>query len=285
MAPPLFILGAAGSLNSLVCAMIGQHPEMYGLPEVNLFAGETYQELLQEYGFLGRFQHGLWRAVAQLRLGAQTERTVQIARSWLENHSLVDTAELFQAILDWTAPRTPVDGSRQYAIHASALPRAQRAFPKARYLHLLRHPCSALTALHNFYTNRFFDVEEVWLHPHVMVIEFLETVPPAQHVQLRVEDLLRQPDLYLKQIAEWLDIQAENHMIEAMKHPELSSFADYGPLNARFGGDPFFLKNPTFYAIRDSLILEKNQPMMDSRIELTAETRYYAQFFGYEIID
>jgi hypothetical protein len=38
---PLFILAPPRSFTSVICGMIGQHPQMYGLPEVNLFAGET----------------------------------------------------------------------------------------------------------------------------------------------------------------------------------------------------------------------------------------------------
>src|SRR5438874_389166 len=34
-ADPVFILALPGSFSSVVCAMLGQHPEMYGLPETN----------------------------------------------------------------------------------------------------------------------------------------------------------------------------------------------------------------------------------------------------------
>lgn len=36
MLEPLFILAPPRSFTSVVCAMIGQHPDMCGLPEVNL---------------------------------------------------------------------------------------------------------------------------------------------------------------------------------------------------------------------------------------------------------
>jgi hypothetical protein len=147
---PLFILAPPGSLNSLVCAMVGQHPEMYGLPEVNLFAGETYQQLTRRYGTRRCFQDGLLRATAELGLGAQTFRSIALARAWLQENSRVSTSDLFTELLEWAAPKTLVDGSRIYCLHAVSLPRLHKAFPKARYLHLLRHPKSTLASIELF---------------------------------------------------------------------------------------------------------------------------------------
>src|SRR5262245_30909041 len=73
---PLIILGAPRSFTSVVCAMLGQHPEMYGLPEVNLFVAETMAE---RRGLIAQppwSEHGLLRAVAQLFGGEQTIQTI-----------------------------------------------------------------------------------------------------------------------------------------------------------------------------------------------------------------
>ena len=40
MTQPLFILAPPRSFTTVTSAMIGQHPEMYGLPETNLFVAE-----------------------------------------------------------------------------------------------------------------------------------------------------------------------------------------------------------------------------------------------------
>ena len=39
--PPVFVLAPVRSFTSVVCAMIGQHPQMYGLPETNLLCHAT----------------------------------------------------------------------------------------------------------------------------------------------------------------------------------------------------------------------------------------------------
>lgn len=282
MRDPLFILAPPGSFSSLVCAMIGQHPEMYGLPEVNLFADETYQQLSRWHRIRSQFQDGLLRAMAQLKFGAQTVETIEAARGWLQENSRVSTAGLFRKLVKWVAPRTLVSGSRIYAIDPTSLPRIQKAFPMARYLHLLRHPRSTCESIQKSLARWNLNPERCWLEPHLEIIEFLEGVPPELHVRLRVEDLLGALDLYLKQIAEWLGLRTDWEAIDAMKHSEHSPFACYGPVNARFGNDPHFLKDPTLPArlIRPKSV--ENPLRLSTDLVFTDETKQYARFFGYD---
>jgi hypothetical protein len=42
-----------------------------------------------------------------------------------------------------------------------------------------------------------------------------------------------------------LDVRADEEAIEAMKHPERSPYACFGPVNARFGNNPGFQRAPT----------------------------------------
>ena len=46
-AAPLVILCPARSFSSVVCAMLGQHPQTYGLPELHLFITDTVDDLLR----------------------------------------------------------------------------------------------------------------------------------------------------------------------------------------------------------------------------------------------
>ncbi|MEO8893977.1 MAG: sulfotransferase, partial [Coleofasciculaceae cyanobacterium] len=77
---PIFILGAPRSFTSVICAMLGQHPETYGVPELNLFIDETLDQLTQRLKGIRQFQlHGLLRTVAQLYAGEQTILSVDMA--------------------------------------------------------------------------------------------------------------------------------------------------------------------------------------------------------------
>lgn len=52
------------------------------------------------------------------------------------------------------------------------------------------------------------------------------------------------PDRYLREIALWMGLRADEDAIEEMKRPERSPFARLGPRNALLGGDPKFFKEP-----------------------------------------
>src|SRR5665213_1843187 len=87
MTAPLFLLAPPRSYTSLVNAMLGQHPQAFGLPELCLFNVEELIELWQgsegpvsENGAIAR--HGLMRAVAEIYCGEQTTASVNMARAW-----------------------------------------------------------------------------------------------------------------------------------------------------------------------------------------------------------
>jgi len=88
------------------------------------------------------------------------------------------------------------------------------------------------------------------------MVHFLAALPAAQKIRIRGEDILHQPDHHLRHILAWLELCADSDAIEPMKHPERSPFAGFGPRGARFGNDPFFLKNPALRPHRDSRRLE-----------------------------
>ena len=62
----------------------GQHPQMYGLPETQLFATESLAARSPGNPQKAvRCRHGLIRAVAELYFGEQTEKSVRQAGGWL----------------------------------------------------------------------------------------------------------------------------------------------------------------------------------------------------------
>ena len=64
---PIFVLAAPRSYSSLVNAMIGQHPELYGVPELNLFQCETVAEFNSGKNAAGAAKSPFWKAMRQLK--------------------------------------------------------------------------------------------------------------------------------------------------------------------------------------------------------------------------
>ena len=135
------------SFSSVACGMIGQHPELYGLPELNLFIADTVSELLETHRSRPHGIHGLLRALAQLHDGAQNDETVAAASAWLQDHADWTTKQLFDHILEQVQPRMAVDKSPRTALQPAFLQRAYDMYPQALFLHLTRHPRSMGTSL------------------------------------------------------------------------------------------------------------------------------------------
>jgi len=276
MRDPLIILAPPRSFTSIVCSMLGQHPEMYGLPEVHLLVAETMQERARWVARpswrpgvpRGWREHGLLRVVAQLFAGEQTRQSIAGAKRWVNIRVNRTCVSVFRELAEKVSPRMLVEKSPSTPSRCEHLQRARRAFPSAKFIHLLRHPRSYGQSL--------------WYTEHMNILTFLDGLPEAQQMRLRGEDLLREPGSYLRQVAEWLGLRADAEAIDAMKHPERSPYACFGPVNAPFGNNRSFLQAPV---LRNSPAkpLKRHGALSrpDGPEELSPEVRELAREFGY----
>lgn len=304
---PLFILAPPRSFTSVICAMIGQHPAMYALPEVNLFAADNYRDLGQIYRLRPGFRHGLLRAVAELGLGGQMEDNVTIARKWLKENDDTDVGMIYRDLADWASPKRLVDKSPIYVYAAGALQRIRRVFPQAYFLHLIRHPratCESIYKLREVVKAgreqidgpekarrrrltqhrplaEVDDPDSIWLEPHLRILDLLDQVPDSQKMQVKGEDFMADPDAGLADVAAWLGIRTDAEAIEAMKHPERSPYASYGPPNARFGNDPGYLEQPELRAYKRTDVSLDGPLAGSNGIVLSDDVKECAACFGY----
>jgi hypothetical protein len=266
---PLIILALPRTYTTITSAMLGQHPQMYGLPEMNLFLVETMGEWWMRFGHT--HAAGLSRAVAEVIFEGQTEATVRQAKQWLWQRRGWTTEDVLWELVDQIAPRVMVEKNPLEGKHrdiVESLERRSRIFPRAKFLHLVRHPrgfCKsylelleemskgmrplAMEKLYARITDRTtnpptLDPQTRWLRVNARILTFLESVAPEQQMMLRGEDLMADPDRYLREIALWMGLRADEDAIEEMKRPERSPFARLGPRNALLGGDPKFFKEP-----------------------------------------
>jgi hypothetical protein len=302
--PPLFILAPPRSFTSLTCAMLGCHPQMFGLAEINLFAAETMAEMQELYRARSRRQAGLLRSLAYLAFSEQTEETVEAARQWLLDNSDLTTAEVFRTIQAWLPDRILIDKSTFHVFRPGAMERMARHFPDAYYLHLTRHPGDTVKSIMQLRDKlqqsirdgamawepgqgvgrdgvRADAPDNLWLKPHLAILEFLQSVSEDRQMRLRGEDNLSEPRKYLRQIAEWLGVRTDDEAVEAMMHPENSPFACYGPPNAKYGNDPNFLESPQLRQYTYTPRPLTWEPRPGQSVELSETVRVYAMQFGY----
>jgi len=269
---PLFVLAPARSNSTVAATMIGMHPELYGFPELALFRRDTVAQLMVDPpGWRGAPAKlrvsGMLRSIAQLHDGEQTDRTVADALVWLQGRRTWRVEMVLDHLLGCVAPRIGVEKSPETSSRDNYLARATAAYPRARFLHLTRHPLSTVESMHrSWHQLGYWEIEPetfhnfclgVWFFQHQRIHRLLEALPPDRGMQVRSEDMLNTPQDVLPRICKWLGVDVGQEAIDAMCHPERSTHAGLGPSGAVGGGDSGFLRDPVMHTtpLPDSLDL------------------------------
>ncbi len=265
MAAPLFWLAPPRSFTSVINAMLGQHPQMFGFPELNLFnvakLKHLWKRVSDDIGGESNLRNGLLRAVAEIYAGEQTPATITMAIHWAAARENQDSGDTYKELVAKIDPLIAVEKSPAYTLAMDRMVRILKTFPDARFIHLIRHPipqCESVMKLGDgifalfvnaleYQENRaIIDPQIAWHDININILNFLSMVPEGQQMRLRGEELMEHPRQHLKTICRWLEIRDDDDAIEEMMHPEQSPFACFGPITALFGNDPNFLRRPTF---------------------------------------
>jgi hypothetical protein len=258
---PVFVLAPARSCGSVVTMMLGQHPALYGLPELKLFVCPTLGALgasLPTYWQARGLRHrspGLVRTIAEVEFGGQEPPQTERALAWLAAREDWTGAEVLDFVQERIAPRVAVEKSPDTVATPGALARLAAAYPRARYLHLTRHPLATLASVVAHRRRVVPDLPcpgepmadvATWVALHVLILDFLAPQPPGRALRLRAEDLLGDPCRLLPVLARWLGLADDPATVEAMRHPERSPFARFAPEagGVTGGQDPGFLADP-----------------------------------------
>ena len=220
---------------------------------------------------------GLLRAVAELFHGDQTDETILAAEGWLRRRSHQTTGLVFEELMERASGRIVVESSSTLASRPAALRRILRDFPLARFVQVTQHPqafgerlmrsieeatrqgpvpywmlnlasfpCPSASDDGTPRQGPGFDPQRAWYELNLNVKEFLDSVSPDKKTTLRIEDLFEDARLALQGIALWLGLPTDDEALDAMMHPERSSFARIGPSRAPFGNERAFLQDPMF---------------------------------------
>ena len=241
--------------------MIGQHPELAGLPELKLFCCETIGELeasLPRYWIERGAAHrspGLVRALAEFLFGGQSPASLASAVAWLHERPGWRGEDVLDVLMERLEPRIAVEKSPDNILTDDGLRRMAAAYPRARYLHLARHPVTTQQSIveHRRRTVPGYPLEgepvasiASWYEIHRRILCFAEALPAGRCLRVRAEDVLNHSAAQMRAIAAWLGIRDDEAAISAMLHPEASPFARPVPGGAGMpgGNDPAFLEDP-----------------------------------------
>ena len=283
---PIIILGTGRSFTSVTSCMIGQHPDMIGLPETNIFRNPTLGELFSQNGKLMArrgtkvLRSGLLRTLAHFHDGEQTDEAIDAAERFVFAHENWTSRELAAYIAKLAAPRGIVEKSISTCRDRSTVARVLEAWPNALFLHITRQPESIISSMRSRIESakeshrrrlernqQIHSLDEYFTHLTTTILEFMATLPPGRGMNLHGEHFLTDARLYARQICEWAGLDASDAAIESMMHPENNPFAFVGPEKAPWGLSNTFLEDPHFsgkpVAVKP-LTIQAGDPALDT---------------------
>lgn len=301
---PLFVLATPNGHSARIAAMLGQHPEAFFVPELNLVLADHVGELLQLFRMAeaSGLEDGLLRTVAELFLHeGQTEAGIKDAWRWLERRVEWPTADLLCEIARSVAPRQLVVPETHAPLRADLMERLESQFPDAHWLHLTRHPRPFGHISVEHYQSRVFvppdyldhhdklvepllDPQLAWYRLHMTIdrSSAARVAGPGSVMSARAESILSAPESELSRLARWMGWSEEESALAAMMQPQRSAFAMPGPPGAREGMDYDFMVQPEFVrTIRPLVSLDGPLQWLPSGQGFAPEVKALARSYGY----
>ena len=211
----IFVLSPPRSGSTLLRVMLAGHPQLFAPPELCLLAFDTLQQWNST--LVGRFsarREGLLKAVMTV-LGCdqqEAERRLQAA------DSAGDTvAQFYDQLQDWIAPRILIDKTPSYVFNLETLRRAELLFDEPVYIHLTRHPIGSVLSFEEIHIEQALIsrpesltprelAECLWLISHRNILTAFADVPAHRQIQVRFEDLVKEPALTMERLCRFLGL-------------------------------------------------------------------------------
>lgn len=247
----VFILAPARSCSTVAIALLSGHPRLYGFPELLIFTADTIGGLLGPHKQLdlppdwrAAQQSGILRAVAEVHDGGQDEAAISRARTWLADRADWPTTRLLDHLLDAVRPRTGMEKSPDTLNTPAALKRCVDAYPRARFLHLTRHPHSTAVSMARHREQPLTHCWWTWYRQHTNAVVALDALPPQRRLRIRAEDLIGDPLGQLPRVLRWLELDVDDTILRDMCEVSRWPFTGGGESGRLGGGDAGFLDDP-----------------------------------------
>jgi acyl transferase domain-containing protein/thioesterase domain-containing protein/aryl carrier-like protein len=241
--PVAFLLSGPRSGSTLLRVMLAGHPDLFCPPELHLLQFNSMREWSQDLGksYLGE---GLQRAFMEV-----DGRSAQEAKALLDDlvRQNVPVEKVYAMLQEKVAPRLLLDKSPTYGSSIETLEHAERIFESAKYIHLVRHPYSAIES---FVRNRFERLmtsdeadsmtlgEDVWSVSNANIRDFLSPMLKSRHHLVRYEDLVSDPEKTMKALCAFLEIPFDPAVLKPYEGKRMTDgvHAESAPV-----GDPNFM--------------------------------------------
>jgi hypothetical protein len=207
--PAVFLLSPPRSGTTLLTAMLAGHPRLFASSELNLLGFDTLGERRRVYdGKASVFLDGALRSIMEIHGLTADDAIERMSRAEAND---VSVREFYDELQRAIAPRLLLDKSPAYGLDPAALARAEEDFERPLYVHLSRHPYTAVRSFANHHMDQVYFPHEgftsrqagelVWVMTHRNVLAFLQNVPVSRQAHVRYEDLVAQPERTMRTLS------------------------------------------------------------------------------------
>lgn len=276
----IFLLSGPRSGSTLLRVMLAGHPALFSPPELHLLPFDSMQHRQKELGltYLGE---GLQRAFMELMEldanGGQSLVDALVAQD-------LPIQRVYSQLQELAGERLLVDKSPSYGANIETLERAELFFEDPKYIHLVRHPYSAIESSVRIRIDKLLgagDVdphefsEQIWATMNRRIHDFLQQVEPSRRYLLRFEDLVVEPARVARELCQFIGIPYDNALLTPYEGNRMTDGIHAVSMST---GDPNFLKHGGI----DSELGERWKEIELPR-QLGPFARQVAEELGYEL--
>jgi amino acid adenylation domain-containing protein len=218
-----FILSPPRSGSTLLRVMLAGNPNLFAPPELELLGFNTLQE--RKSVFTGRWE--LWTEGTIRALMEVFDCDADEAKRRMEECEArgLTIQQFYRYLQDAIGSRLLVDKTPSYSLDAATLERAEQDFDQPLYIHLLRHPNGMIRSFEKA------KLEQVFFRPehsfsrrqlaeliydvcHENIFDLLSRVAPERHLQVRFEDMVKDPRGQMERLCGFLGVPFDERMLD-----------------------------------------------------------------------
>jgi amino acid adenylation domain-containing protein len=218
-----FILSPPRSGSTLLRVMLAGNPNLFAPPELELLGFNTLRE--RKSVFTGRWE--LWTEGTIRALMEVFDCDADEAKQRMEEHEArgLTIQQFYRYLQDAIGSRLLVDKTPSYSLDTATLQRAEDDFDRPLYVHLLRHPHGMIRSFekarleqvffrpeHSFSRRQL--AELIYDVCHENIFDLLSRVAPERHLQVRFEDMVRDPRGQMERLCGFLGVPFDERMLD-----------------------------------------------------------------------
>ena len=218
-----FILSPPRSGSTLLRVLLAGNPNLFAPPELELLGFNTLQE--RKSVFTGRWE--LWTEGTIRALMEVFDCDADEAKQRMEECEArgLTIQQFYRYLQDAIGSRLLVDKTPSYSLDAATLQRAEDDFDQPLYIHLLRHPNGMIRSFEKA------KLEQVFFRPehsfsrrqlaeliydvcHQNIFDLLSRVAPERHLEVRFEDMVKDPRGQMERLCGFLGVPFDERMLD-----------------------------------------------------------------------